>query len=68
MALIVYVTKKETDMGEKNMDFIQLMNATEYDFLRNNQRLGNRIILMGLGGSYAYGTNLYALLCATEGL
>ena len=39
------------------MDFIQLMNATEYDFLRNNQRLGNRIILMGLGGSYAYGTN-----------
>ena len=39
------------------MDFIQLMNTTEYDFLRNNQRLGNRIILMGLGGSYAYGTN-----------
>lgn len=39
------------------MDFIQLMNSTEYDFLRNNQRLGNRIILMGLGGSYAYGTN-----------
>lgn len=39
------------------MDFIQLMNSTEYDFLRNDQRLGKRIILMGLGGSYAYGTN-----------
>lgn len=39
------------------MNFIQLMNSTEYDFLRKNQRLGNRIILMGLGGSYAYGTN-----------
>ncbi len=25
--------------------------------LRTNKRLGNRIILMGLGGSYAYGTN-----------
>ena len=39
------------------MDFIKLMHTTEYDFLRTNPRLGNRIILMGLGGSYAYGTN-----------
>lgn len=39
------------------MDFIKLMSSTEYDFLRTNPRLGNRIILMGLGGSYAYGTN-----------
>lgn len=39
------------------MDFIKLMNSPEYDFLRTNQRLGRRIILMGLGGSYAYGTN-----------
>lgn len=39
------------------MDFRQLMNTTEYDFLRTNPRLGRRIILMGLGGSYAYGTN-----------
>ena len=39
------------------MDFIKLMSSTEYDFLRTNSRLGNRIILMGLGGSYAYGTN-----------
>lgn len=39
------------------MDFIKLMNSHEYDFLRTNERLGNRIILLGLGGSYAYGTN-----------
>lgn len=39
------------------MNFIELMNSAEYDFLRTNPRLGSRIILMGLGGSYAYGTN-----------
>lgn len=39
------------------MDFIKLMNSSEYDFLRTNERLGKRIILLGLGGSYAYGTN-----------
>ncbi len=39
------------------MDFIKLMNSEEYDFLRTNVRLGNRIMLLGLGGSYSYGTN-----------
>lgn len=39
------------------MDFIKLMNSSQYVFLRDNPRLGKRIILMGLGGSYAYGTN-----------
>lgn len=39
------------------MDFIKLMNSTEYAFLRTNKRLGKRVILLGLGGSYAYGTN-----------
>ena len=39
------------------MDFIKIMNSAEYDFLRSNPRLGKRIILLGLGGSYAYGTN-----------
>ena len=28
----------------------------EYDFLRNNEHLGSNIILLGLGGSYSYGT------------
>lgn len=39
------------------MDFIKLMNAPQYDFLRENERLGKRILLLGLGGSYAYGTD-----------
>ena len=37
--------------------FKTLMSSTEYDFLRTNERLGKRIMLLGLGGSYAYGTN-----------
>lgn len=30
----------------------------EYDFLRTNEHLGSNIILLGLGGSHAYGTNV----------
>lgn len=33
------------------------MNSSKYDFLRNNNLLGQNIVLLGLGGSYAYGTN-----------
>ena len=32
--------------------------SSEYDFLRDNEHLGNHIILLGLGGSYSYGTNI----------
>lgn len=39
------------------MDFKALMDTAEYDFLRENPRLGNRIILLGISGSYGYGTN-----------
>ena len=39
------------------MDFKALMNSSEYDFLRINEHLKDRIMLLGLGGSYAYGTN-----------
>lgn len=39
------------------MDFKALLQTTEYDFIRNNERLGDRILLLGVGGSYAYGTN-----------
>lgn len=39
------------------INFKELMNTSEYDFLRNNERLGKRIILLGLGDSYACGTN-----------
>lgn len=33
------------------------LKSQEYDFLRTNQNLGSNIILLGLGGSHAYGTN-----------
>lgn len=39
------------------MDFKKIMMSPEYDFLRTNPRLGGRIILLGLGGSHAYGTS-----------
>ncbi len=38
-------------------DFKQLMLSPQYDFLRTHERLGKRIILLGLGGSHAYGTS-----------
>lgn len=34
------------------------IGSSEYDFLRTNEHLGNNIILLTLGGSYAYGTNV----------
>jgi len=39
------------------VDFKGLLNTTEYSFLRDNPRLGNRIMLLGISGSYGYGTN-----------
>lgn len=33
------------------------ISSSDYDFLRENSNLGSNIILLGLGGSYAYGTN-----------
>ncbi|HIU67516.1 MAG TPA: nucleotidyltransferase domain-containing protein [Candidatus Caccomorpha excrementavium] len=39
------------------MDFMELMNSAEYDFLRTHPRLGKRIMLLGVSGSYGYGTD-----------
>lgn len=41
----------------EEINFKELLKTPEYEFLRTNPRLGNRIMLLGLGGSYAYGTN-----------
>jgi len=38
-------------------NFKELIDSTEYDFLRRNPRLGPRIMLLGVSGSYGYGTN-----------
>lgn len=35
-----------------------LIQISEYDFLRTNEHLGSNIILLTLGGSHAYGTNV----------
>jgi predicted nucleotidyltransferase len=40
------------------MDFNKLINSTEYNFLRTNEHLKDKIIFLTLGGSHAYGTNL----------
>ncbi|WP_129596547.1 DNA polymerase beta superfamily protein [Anaerophilus nitritogenes] len=34
------------------------IKSNTYNFLRDNEHLGNNIILLTLGGSYAYGTNV----------
>ncbi len=39
-------------------DFKAILNTPEYEFLKVNPHLGNNIILLGLGGSHAYGTNV----------
>jgi hypothetical protein len=35
------------------LNFKELMNSEQYNFLNRNERLGKRIMLLGLGGSYA---------------
>jgi predicted nucleotidyltransferase len=40
------------------MDFKGLLDTKEYEFLKTNEHLGSRIILLGVGGSYSYGTNI----------
>ena len=39
------------------MELCQIITRPEYDFLKHNKHLGDNIILLALGGSYAYGTN-----------
>lgn len=34
-----------------------ILQAPEYEFLKTNPKLGDNLILLGLGGSWAYGTN-----------
>lgn len=36
----------------------ELFKGDNYEFLRNNKNLGDNIVLLTLGGSYAYGTNI----------
>lgn len=36
----------------------ELLNSSEYNFLREDEHLGNNIMLLTIGGSHAYGTNV----------
>ena len=38
-------------------DIKQKLQTNEYSFLKNDDVLGKNIILLGMGGSYAYGIN-----------
>ena len=39
-------------------DFKTILNTPEYEFLKTNEHLGKNIILLGVGGSHSYGTNV----------
>lgn len=40
------------------MKYKEILQQTEYDFIKTNEHLGKYVILLGLAGSYAYGTNI----------
>lgn len=47
--------------GAENMKLDEIKTAVagaDYDFLRTDEHLGKNIILLGLGGSHAYGTEI----------
>ena len=39
------------------MDYTLILKGEEYNFLKTDEHLGKNIILLGLAGSYSYGTN-----------
>ena len=40
-----------------SMDYSAILNAKEYDFINTDEHLGRHVILLGLAGSYSYGTD-----------
>jgi uncharacterized protein len=45
-------------MGDIRIDFKGVLNTPQYDFIRTNKILGDNMIILTLGGSHAYGTNV----------
>ena len=39
------------------MDYASILRGKEYDFIKTDEHLGKNVILLGLAGSYSYGTN-----------
>ena len=40
------------------MKYREILQQGEYDFIRTDEHLGKHVILLGLAGSYSYGTNV----------
>ena len=40
------------------MEYWEILRQREYGFIETNQHLGRHVILLGLAGSYSYGTNI----------
>lgn len=40
------------------MIYSDILKGKEYDFIKTNEHLGKHVILLGLAGSYSYGTNI----------
>ena len=40
------------------MNYQTILQQTEYDFIKTNAHLGKHVILLGLAGSYSYGTDI----------
>lgn len=39
-------------------NYNEILQGTEYNFIKTNVHLGRHVILLGLAGSYSYGTNI----------
>lgn len=39
-------------------NFSDILQGTEYNFIKTDEHLGRHVILLGLAGSYSYGTNI----------
>lgn len=39
-------------------NYNDILNGNEYEFIHTNEHLGKHVILLGLAGSYSYGTNI----------
>ena len=40
------------------INYGEILKGTEYSFIQTNEHLGKHVILLGLAGSYSYGTNI----------
>lgn len=49
-------------------DIKKMITTSQYDFLRTNEHLGKNVILLTLGGSHAYGTNVSSSDCDIRGV